>query len=147
MGNRVRYGDDPADVNDVATQLCSIVTTECTAARLAIPRLIVEPGRTPVGPAGVSLYQVGTVKNVEGVRTYVSIDGGMSDNIRTALYDASFSCLLANRVSDASPMLSRVVGKHCESGDILVKGVWLPADVSPGDVSNTSSGRVHPKHG
>ncbi len=127
-------GDDPADVNDVATQLCSIVTTECAAAGLAVPRLTVEPGRTIVGPAGVSLYQIGTVKNVDGIRTYVSVDGGMSDNIRTALYDASFTCVLANRISDAPPMLSRVVGKHCENADIVVKDVWLPADVGPGDL-------------
>ena len=127
-------GDDPADVNDVATQLCSIVATECTAAGLAIPRLIVEPGRTIVGPAGVSLYQVGTVKDVDGIRTYVSVDGGMSDNHRTALYDASFTCVLANRASNAPPMLSRVVGKHCETGDVVVKDAWLPADVGPGDV-------------
>jgi diaminopimelate decarboxylase len=68
------------------------------------------------------------------VRNYVSVDGGMSDNIRTALYDAAYTCVLANRVSDAAPALCRVVGKHCESGDVLVRDLWLPSDVSPGDL-------------
>jgi diaminopimelate decarboxylase len=74
------------------------------------------------------------VKDVDHIRTYVSVDGGMSDNIRTALYDSSYTCVLASRESDAEPMLSRVVGKHCEAGDIVVRDVWLPADLAPGDV-------------
>jgi diaminopimelate decarboxylase len=71
---------------------------------------------------------------VDGIRTYVSVDGGMSDNIRTALYDASYECTVASRAPRASPMLSRVVGKHCESGDIVVRHAWLPADLAPGDL-------------
>src|SRR3954454_208249 len=85
-----------------------------------------------------TVYQVGTVNAVEldggAVRTYVSIDGGMSDNIRTALYDADYSCALASRDSDAPALLVRVVGKHCEAGDILVKDEFLPGDVAPGDL-------------
>ena len=85
-----------------------------------------------------TVYEVGTVKPVEldggAVRTYVSVDGGMSDNIRTALYDADYSCTLATRASDAPPVLSRVVGKHCEAGDIVVKDEFLPGDVAPGDL-------------
>jgi diaminopimelate decarboxylase len=81
-----------------------------------------------------TLYEVGTVKDVDGIRTYVSVDGGMSDNIRTALYDASYSATIANRASDAGPMLARVVGKHCEAGDIVVKDEFLPADLHPGDL-------------
>lgn len=127
-------GDDPALVADVAVQLRSIVTAECAAAGLAMPRLCVEPGRALVGPAGVTLYQVGTIKDVDGIRSYVSVDGGMSDNIRTALYDAEFTCVLANRVSEAPAVLSRVAGKHCESGDIVVSNTWLPADLRPGDL-------------
>jgi diaminopimelate decarboxylase len=68
------------------------------------------------------------------VRNYVSVDGGMSDNIRTALYDAAYTCVLANRTSEAAPALCRVVGKHCESGDVLVRDLWLPSDVVPGDL-------------
>jgi diaminopimelate decarboxylase len=127
-------GDDPADVHETAAELRQIVERECRGANLALPRITVEPGRAIVGPAGVTLYEVGTVKDVDGIRTYVSVDGGMSDNIRTALYDAAYTCVLASRSSDAPPMLSRVVGRHCESGDVVVKDVWLPADVAPGDL-------------
>jgi diaminopimelate decarboxylase len=84
------------------------------------------------------VYTVGTVKEVEldagAMRTYVSVDGGMSDNIRAALYDADYSCTIANRYSDTEPTLARVVGKHCEAGDIVVKDEFLPADVQPGDL-------------
>jgi len=126
--------DDPAEVSVVAAELRQIVQRECKGAGLTVPRLSVEPGRALVGQAGVTLYEVGTVKDVDGLRTYVSIDGGMSDNIRAALYDAAYTCVLASRASDAPPMLARVVGRHCESGDVVVKDVWLPADVVPGDL-------------
>ncbi|WBC12023.1 diaminopimelate decarboxylase [Micromonospora sp. CA-248089] len=126
--------DDPASPHDLAKRLRKIVDGECAAENLAVPHLSVEPGRAIVGPAVFTLYGVGTVKDVDGLRTYVSVDGGMSDNIRTALYDASYSATLANRTSTAQPMLARVVGKHCESGDIVVKDEFLPADVQPGDL-------------
>jgi diaminopimelate decarboxylase len=130
--------DDPAEVAFVATQLRAIVERECTAAGLQLPRLSVEPGRAICGPTTFTLYEVGTVKPVEVaagvIRTYVSVDGGMSDNIRTALYDASYSCTVANRATSAPPMLSRVVGKHCESGDVVVRDTFLPADLAPGDL-------------
>ncbi|MFI7548135.1 diaminopimelate decarboxylase [Micromonospora sediminimaris] len=126
--------DDPAAPHDLAKRLRKIVDSECAAERLATPHLSIEPGRAIVGPAVLTLYEVGTVKDVDGIRTYVSVDGGMSDNIRTALYDASYSATLASRGSVAGPMLARVVGKHCESGDIVVKDEFLPADVQPGDL-------------
>jgi diaminopimelate decarboxylase len=126
--------DDPVPVDTVAGQLRDIVGKECEAADFPMPTLAVEPGRAIAGPGTVTLYEVGTVKNVDGIRTYVSVDGGMSDNIRTALYDASYSCVLASRDSAAEPMLARVVGKHCEAGDIVVRDVWLPSDVEPGDL-------------
>ncbi|HET6818832.1 MAG TPA: diaminopimelate decarboxylase [Mycobacteriales bacterium] len=126
--------DDPADVATVAKQLRAIVERECASARLPVPRLAVEPGRAIAGPGTVTLYTVGTLKDVDGIRTYVSVDGGMSDNIRTALYDADYTVTLASRASDADPMLCRVVGKHCESGDIVVRDAWLPADLAPGDL-------------
>jgi len=126
--------DDPADVGDMAKQLRSIVERETEAAKLPMPRLAVEPGRAIAGPGTVTLYTVGTIKNVDGIRTYVSVDGGMSDNIRTALYDADYTVVLASRESDADPMLCRVVGKHCESGDVIVRDAWLPSDLAPGDL-------------
>jgi diaminopimelate decarboxylase len=126
--------DDPREPHEIAAALTQIVRRECAAEGLSVPRLSVEPGRAIVGPTAFTLYEVGTVKPLEGLRTYVSVDGGMSDNIRTALYDAEYSVSLVSRVSTAEPMLSRVVGKHCESGDIVVRDAFLPADVAPGDL-------------
>ncbi|MFJ7906204.1 diaminopimelate decarboxylase [Kitasatospora sp. NPDC096204] len=126
--------DDPREPAEIAAALAEIVRRECAAANLNAPRLSVEPGRAIVGPTAFTLYEVGTVKPLEGLRTYVSVDGGMSDNIRTALYDAEYSVALVSRTSDAEPMLVRVVGKHCESGDIVVRDAFLPADLAPGDL-------------
>jgi diaminopimelate decarboxylase len=130
--------DDPTDPSQLAIELTKIVTEECESRDLEVPRLSIEPGRAIVGPAVCTVYEVGTVKAVEldggAVRTYVSVDGGMSDNIRTALYDADFACTLASRTSDAPVLLTRVVGKHCEAGDILVKDEFLPGDLVPGDL-------------
>ena len=98
----------------------------------------IEPGRSIVGPAGLTLYTVGTVKPVrlDGgfVRTYVSVDGGMSDNIRPALYGARYHAEVVGRSSSATGVPARVVGKHCESGDIVVDADYLPGDVAPGDL-------------
>jgi diaminopimelate decarboxylase len=127
-------GDDPIDPKHIADNFRRIIGRECASYELPIPRLTVEPGRAIVGPGGVSVYEVGTIKDVEGLRTYVSVEGGMSDNIRTALYGAEYTCALASRTSQAPPMLSRLVGKHCESGDILVRDLWLPNDLAPGDL-------------
>jgi diaminopimelate decarboxylase len=126
--------DDPADVKVVAQNLHDIVRSQCAAAGLAPPRLTVEPGRAIAGPGTITLYEVGTIKDVDGLRSYVSVDGGMSDNIRTALYGAEYSCALASRESAAPPMLSRLVGRHCETGDVVVRDVYLPADLAPGDL-------------
>jgi diaminopimelate decarboxylase len=130
--------DDPADPAQLAVDLTKIVEHECRALSVAVPRLSIEPGRAIVGPAMCTVYEVGTVKSVEldagAVRAYVSVDGGMSDNIRTALYDADYSATLASRTSEAAPVLSRVVGKHCEAGDIVVKDEFLPGDLVPGDL-------------
>jgi diaminopimelate decarboxylase len=134
LGIAYTADDDPADVAEIAKQLRAIVERECAALSLPVPRLAFEPGRAIIGPAGVTLYEVGTIKDVDHIRTYVSVDGGMSDNIRTALYGSTYTCVLASRVSDAAPMLSRVVGKHCEAGDIVVRDIWLPGDLAPGDL-------------
>jgi diaminopimelate decarboxylase len=130
--------DDPSDPAQLATEMSKIVEHECRALGVPEPRLSIEPGRAIVGPAMCTVYTVGTVKLVEldggAVRAYVSVDGGMSDNIRTALYDADYSCTLASRTSQATPVLARVVGKHCEAGDVVVKDEFLPGDVRPGDL-------------
>ena len=110
------------------------VATRFDAESLAVPEIFVEPGRSIVGPAAVTLYRVGTVKRIPGVRTYVSVDGGMSDNIRPALYGARYEAFLANRMSAPEGPRVTVAGKHCESGDILIKDVHLPDDVAAGDL-------------
>ena len=134
LGIAYTSADDPADVRAMGASLAAIVERECRSYGLPVPALAIEPGRGIVGPGTITVYEVGTVKPVEGLRTFVSVDGGMSDNIRTALYDADYTVALASRRSDAPAMLARVVGKHCESGDVVVKDAWLPADVAPGDL-------------
>jgi diaminopimelate decarboxylase len=129
---------DPLPPKHLAAGMAEIVERECRADGVAVPRISIEPGRAIAGPSTFTLYEVGTVKPVDldggARRVYVSVDGGMSDNVRTALYDANYSCTLAGRASSAEPALSRVVGKHCESGDIVVKDEFLPSDVAPGDL-------------
>ncbi|HET6731766.1 diaminopimelate decarboxylase [Mycobacterium sp.] len=130
--------DDPPPVEDLAAKLGAIVQHESAAVGLPAPRLVVEPGRAIAGPGTITLYQVGTVKDVAvsptAHRRYVSVDGGMSDNIRTSLYGAEYDARLISRGSDAPPTLGRIVGKHCESGDIVVRDAWVPDDVKPGDL-------------
>jgi diaminopimelate decarboxylase len=133
----------PLSPRTLADQLADLVRRELKAAGdgspdTPSPRVSIEPGRAIAGPSTFTLYEVGTVKDVElgggARRTYVSVDGGMSDNIRTALYDADYSCTLASRRSSAPPRLARVVGKHCESGDIVVMDEYLPDDIAAGDL-------------
>jgi diaminopimelate decarboxylase len=130
--------DDPSPIEDIADGILDAVAAECAVRGIPVPTVAVEPGRSIVGPAGVTLYEVGTVKRVAAgddlQRTYVSVDGGMSDNARFALYGAQYSARIASRESNAEPALSRVVGLHCESGDIVVDAEYLPGDVAPGDL-------------
>jgi diaminopimelate decarboxylase len=124
-----------------ADAITAVVAEECSKHSVRVPKLAFEPGRYIAGPAGLTLYNVGTVKDVKvtdgaspAVRKYVSVDGGMSDNMRTALYEAEYHTVLASRSSEAQAALARVVGKHCESGDIVVRNDYLPADVHPNDL-------------
>jgi diaminopimelate decarboxylase len=129
---------DPLPANELAQGMAQIIAKECADLGVEVPRISAEPGRAIAGPTTFTLYTVGTCKDVAldggGARRYVAVDGGRSDNSRTALYGADDSATLAGRRSDAPPVLSRVVGKHCESGDIVVKDEFLPADVGPGDL-------------
>lgn len=129
---------DPLPPERLAAGMADIVERECRAGALAIPRISIEPGRAIAGPSTLTLYGVGTVKTIDldggTSRVYVSVDGGMSDNVRTALYAANYSCTMAGRRSAAAPVLARVVGKHCESGDIVVMDEFLPSDVAAGDL-------------
>jgi diaminopimelate decarboxylase len=138
LGISYLASDDPPPMAELAAKLTTIISNESAAVGLPTPRLVVEPGRAIAGPGTITLYEVGTVKDVEvsttALRRYVSVDGGMSDNIRTALYDAQYDARLVSRVSDAPATLARIVGKHCESGDIVVRDTWVPGDLGPGDL-------------
>ena len=133
--------DEATPIEQLADGILEVVAAESAARGIPVPVVAFEPGRSIVGTAGVTFYEVGTTKDVtvdtetgSAVRRYVSVDGGMSDNARHALYGADFSARIASRVSDAGTQLVRVVGKHCESGDVVVDAEYLPDDVSPGDL-------------
>ena len=148
--------DTPRPAAEIAQAMAAVVRTKCAELGISAPRISIEPGRAIVGSTTFTLYEVGTLKtvrvdapgadgsnsgnsgetgkNVTYPRRYVSVDGGMSDNPRPVLYDADYSAILASRASAAAPQLSRVVGKHCESGDIVVRDVYLPEDVAAGDL-------------
>ncbi|WP_144796021.1 diaminopimelate decarboxylase [Microbacterium paludicola] len=130
--------DDPTPIAQLAAEIVDAVATGCADRGIPVPVLAFEPGRAIVGTAGVTLYEVGTTKPVRldsgATRLYVSVDGGMSDNARPALYGAQYSARIASRTSTAEPALVRVVGRHCESGDIVVDHEYLPGDVAPGDL-------------
>ena len=135
--------DDPAPIGELARRIAETVAAGCEELDIPTPVVAFEPGRSIIGTAGLTLYTVGTTKDVPvafqddgetAVRRYVSVDGGMSDNARPALYGADYSARIASRVSPAAPALVRVAGKHCESGDIVVDAEYLPGDVQPGDL-------------
>ncbi len=131
-------GEKTLDPVTVLTELAAVVTAACALAKLEVPRISIEPGRAIVGPTTTTIYTVGTTKDVHlgggAIRRYVAVDGGMSDNIRPSLYGAQYLAIMANRLSDAPLVNSRIVGKHCESGDILIYQIQLASDLAPGDL-------------
>jgi diaminopimelate decarboxylase len=131
-------GDVTVVPRDAMQALAKAVKKHCAAFNLQIPTVSIEPGRAIVGPTMFTLYEVGTVKDVtleNGThRRYISVDGGMSDNIRPSLYGAEYTTILANRTSAAAKVSSRLVGKHCETGDIIIREIDLPEDIVPGDL-------------
>jgi len=141
FGISYTQADRPLPLDEMAGRITTAVGQKCEQLGIPVPVLAFEPGRVIAGPAGITIYSVGTLKDVQvtdqgtaATRKYVSVDGGMSDNIRSALYEAEYSATIASRSSGAEATLSRVVGKHCESGDIVVRHALLPADVSVNDL-------------
>ncbi|MFH8371688.1 diaminopimelate decarboxylase [Streptomyces sp. NPDC018031] len=132
-GIAYRPQDKALDLTRLARRVRAELAESCAAARLPVPRLIIEPGRAIVGPAGVALYRVLAVKRT-GERTFVAVDGGMSDNPRPALYGARYAPRLIGRAGAAGQRPVTVVGRHCEAGDVLAADVALPGDVRPGDL-------------
>jgi diaminopimelate decarboxylase len=134
LGIAYTRGDFPAKVETFATEVRAKVDEEMARHGLPVPRLAVEPGRWLIANAMVTLYTVGTIKEIPGIRTYVSVDGGMSDNIRPALYGARYEALLANKADVPSDRVVTIAGSHCEQGDLLIKDVSVPASVARGDI-------------
>ena len=134
-GFAIQYSlDSPAPpISNYAEAIAANVVSKCQELKLALPRLIVEPGRALVGQAGVALYKVGVVKEIPGVRCYISVDGGMADNIRPALYGSKYDAVVANKMLEKETGRVTIAGKFCESGDILVKDIAMPL-VSAGDI-------------
>ena len=135
--------DDALPVAEIARRFADIVSDRAAELGIPMPTVAVEPGRAVIGPSTMTIYEIGTIKDVvvslddsakTAVRRYVSVDGGMSDNVRPALYGADYCARIASRASDADAALVRVAGKHCESGDIVVAAEYLPGDVAPGDL-------------
>jgi len=134
-------GEETVEPSDVLPAIHSAVLGAAKKYNLSMPQVSLEPGRNIVGPTMFTLYEVGTVKDVtledKSIRKYISVDGGMSDNARTALYDAQYTAVIAQRASEAPSVLSRLVGKHCETGDIIIRDIQLPSDIAPGDLVAT----------
>ncbi|MGC4107516.1 MAG: diaminopimelate decarboxylase [Thermomicrobiales bacterium] len=125
--------DAPMPAIQWALDIAEAIQAGCALHDLPLPLVTIEPGRAIVGPAGVTLYTVGGEKRLPGIRTYVSVDGGMADNIRPALYDARYSAAIANRDGGAERETVTIAGKYCESGDLLIEGIELPI-LRPGDL-------------
>lgn len=126
--------------NEYAEVIVGAVQTGCESYGLPIPKLILEPGRAIIGPAGVALYSVGSIKSIPGMRTYAAVDGGMGDNIRPALYNAEYEAVVANKMLEEPKNTYTIAGKFCESGDILVNKAVLPELLSGDIIALPASG-------
>lgn len=127
LGIKYQVTDEPSTIEEYAAVIVQGVEKEASRLDLAVPKILVEPGRSIVANSSVTLYTIGTIKTIPGVRTYISVDGGMSDNLRPMLYGAVYEAFLANRANDEADCKVTVAGKHCESGDILIKEAKIPS--------------------
>jgi diaminopimelate decarboxylase len=138
LGIPYQVSDEPSTIEEFVKLVVEKVKEETGKKNLPFPKIMVEPGRSIVGQAAVTLYRVGTIKEIPGVRTYISVDGGMSDNLRPMLYGAVYEALIANRANERPTSRVTIAGKHCESGDILIKDAYLPMP-KVGDILCTPS--------
>lgn len=132
-GIAYHHEDQPLDFNVITEAIMTTIQTGFEAHDMPMPMVLIEPGRFVVGNAGITLYEIGSYKNIPGVRQYISVDGGMTDNIRTALYDAKYEAVVANKADFPCDTVVTVAGKNCESGDILIKDISL-ANPQPKDL-------------
>jgi diaminopimelate decarboxylase len=133
LGIRYEQADNPPSIESFVKNIVQTVIETAKERKLPLPRLVLEPGRSIVGEAGVTLYRVGVIKDIPGIRRYVSVDGGMMDNIRPALYGVHYHAILANKAAQLPAEKVTIAGKACESGDILIKDIHLPR-VESGDL-------------
>ena len=136
--------DQPPSADDYAEAIVGTLTATCEELGMEQPALVIEPGRSVIGPAGVALYRIGAIKEIPGVRTYVSVDGGMGDNIRPALYQASYEVLSANRPAADPDATVTIAGKYCESGDVLASDILLPAPAAGEVIAIPAAGAYCP---
>lgn len=134
LGVRYTDADRPTAPAELAARMARAVKAGAAERNLPLPKLIVEPGRSIVAEAGTTLYTVGTIKEIPGVRTYLSVDGGMGDNIRPALYQAVYECAVANKLHSPATRVVTVAGRYCESGDMLIHDAKVADDVASGDI-------------
>jgi len=133
LGIRYTESDDPPSIEEWVKAICEVVQSACTAANLPLPKLLCEPGRSLIATACITAYTMGSSKVVPDIRTYVTVDGGMSDNPRPITYQSVYRAVVANKVSAPLTQTVTIAGKHCESGDILIKNAQLPK-TEPGDI-------------
>ena len=143
FGIQYTKSDKPLEFDYVVSTIMDIIEKGFAKRNLKRPKVLVEPGRYCVGNAGITLYTVGSYKNIPDIRDYISVDGGMTDNIRSSLYQAKYDAIIANKAGQEPDRLVTVAGKNCESGDILIKDIMLQ-DPQPGDILATfSTGAYH----
>jgi diaminopimelate decarboxylase len=133
LGIRYTEADDPPSIDEWSRVICEAIVSACQSQNIPLPKLIAEPGRSLIGSACVTAYTIGSQKMIPGIRTYVTVDGGMSDNPRPITYQSVYRAVVANRMSAALTETVAIAGKHCESGDIVIKQAQLP-ETNPGDV-------------
>ncbi len=153
LGIKYTSKDEPATIQDLAELVKKAIDKYSKTHRVKIEKILLEPGRSIIGNAGVTLYGVGVIKEIPGIKNYIAVDGGMSDNIRTVLYQAKYEAFLANKASYIKNIVEgeildpqnkkgkkkyNIVGKHCESGDVIIEDSMLPP-VDPGDLICTAS--------
>lgn len=133
FGIYYKEGDVPRPTEEFCTAILNKAEEKAKELGMELPSLVIEPGRSIIGNAGITLYTVGAIKEIPEIRKYVAVDGGMTDNIRPALYRAEYECAIANRMEDTSGDLVTISGKCCESGDILLNNIWIP-EAKSGDI-------------
>ncbi len=143
LGIRHTPQDEPVAIEEFVQIIAAAVKYECESNSFPLPKLMMEPGRSIIGEPGLTLYTVGTIKEIPGIRTYVSVDGGMMDNLRPALYNAEYTAVLANRVLEPAEGKFTIAGKACESGDILIKDLPLPLPQKGNIMAVFSTGAYH----